>query len=131
MKRILRFGRLYKLFSLTVLTVIAGVALELAGQHTAARWLLSIVSIVAVCPLLWDMWQDFRAGKYGIDILAATAIITSVILGQYWAAIVVVLMLSGGEGLEAYADRRAKSELNDLLKRAPRTAHVIRKGKTQ
>jgi heavy metal translocating P-type ATPase len=130
MQRVLRFGRLYKLFSGTVLAVIAGLALELTGQPTIARWLLSIIAIVAAGPLLWDMWQDFRAGKYGIDILAATAIITSVVLGQYWAAIVVVLMLTGGESLEDFAEHRARSELDDLLKRAPRTAHVIRKGKT-
>jgi heavy metal translocating P-type ATPase len=130
MKRLIRFGRTYKLFSVTVLAVIIGLVLELAGLHTLAHWLLSIVAIGAAVPLLWDMWQDFRAGKYGIDILAATAIITSVILGQYWAAVVVVLMLSGGESLEDYAEHRAKSELDDLLERAPRTAHVIRKGKT-
>jgi heavy metal translocating P-type ATPase len=129
MKQLLRFGRTYKLFSLTVLTVLVGLILELAGQPTIAHWLLGVVSIMAVCPLLWDMWQDFRAGKYGIDLLAATAIITSVILGQYWAAIVVVFMLTGGESLEDFAEHRAKSELDDLLKRAPQTAHVIRKGK--
>ena len=130
MKRLLRLGREYKLFGLTVVAVIAGLILEAAGQPTLVRWLLGIVAIGAACPLLWEMWQDFRAGKYGIDILAATAIITSVILGQDWAAIVIVLMLAGGEALEDYAEHRAKSELDDLLKRAPRTAHVIRKGKT-
>jgi heavy metal translocating P-type ATPase len=130
MKRLLRLGREYKLFGITVITVIAGLALELASQPTIVRWLLGSVAIIAVCPLLWEMWQDFRAGKYGIDILAATAIITSVILRQDWAAIVVVLMLAGGEALEDYAEHRAKSELDDLLERAPRTAHVIRKGKT-
>jgi heavy metal translocating P-type ATPase len=130
MKRLVRFGREYKLFSVTVLIVIVGLALEVAGQPTLVHWLLGGMAIIAVCPLLWEMWQDFRAGKYGIDILAATAIITSVILNQYWAAIVVVLMLSGGESLEDFAEHRAKSELDDLLKRAPRTAHVIRKGKT-
>ncbi|MEK7594391.1 MAG: heavy metal translocating P-type ATPase [Patescibacteria group bacterium] len=130
MKRLVRFLREYKLFSLAIITVITGLVLELAGQRTAAGWLLGIVAIVEVCPLLWSMWQDIRLGKYGIDILAATAIITSVILQQYWAAIVVVLMLTGGEALEDFAEHRAKSELDQLLKHAPRKAHVIRKGKT-
>jgi heavy metal translocating P-type ATPase len=130
MKRLLRFLREYKLFSATLLSVIAALALELTGQHTIAHWLLGMVAIGEVCPLLWDMWQDLRSGKYGIDALAATAIITSVILGQYWAAIVVVLMLTGGEALEDFAEHRAKSELDALLKHAPHIAHVIRKGKT-
>ena len=71
-----------------------------------------------------------RAGAYGIDILAAAAIIASVVLGQYWAAIVIVLMLTGGEGLEKFAERRAQTELRSLLEHAPQQAQVIRKGKT-
>jgi len=130
MKRVWQFLREYKLFSVTLLAVIAALALELTKHHTIAHWILGIVAIGAACPLLWDMWQDFRSGKYGIDILAVTAIITSVVLHQYWAAIVVVLMLSGGEGLEDFAEHRAKSELDALLEHAPHIAHVIRKGKT-
>jgi len=130
MKRSLQFWRDYKLFSAAALAVIIGLVLELANQHTAAHWLLAIVAIVEVIPLLWDMWQDVRGGTYGIDILAATAIITAVLLGQYWAAIVVVLMLTGGESLENYAQHRARSELDALLSHAPQKANVIRKGKT-
>ncbi|HSX45934.1 MAG TPA: heavy metal translocating P-type ATPase [Candidatus Saccharimonadia bacterium] len=129
MKRLLGFVRHYYLFSAALLAVIIGLVLELTGQHTAAYWLLGIVSIAEVFPLVWDMWQDVRSGRYGIDILAATAIVASVLLGQYWAGIVVVLMLTGGEGLEDFAEHRAKRELDTLLKHAPQKAHVIRKGK--
>jgi heavy metal translocating P-type ATPase len=75
------------------------------------------------------MVDDLRHGTYGIDILAATAIIASVIMHQYWAAIIVVIMLTGGESLEAFATARAHSELRDLLKRQPQRAHVLRKRK--
>lgn len=129
MRRLIRFLREYRLFSLALSGTIMAVALQLSGVHAAVNWLLGGVSLVAVGPLLWDMWRDLRAGRYGIDILAATAIIASVILGQYWAAIVIVLMLTGGEALENYAGHRAKSELSELLKHAPQKAHVIRKGK--
>ncbi len=122
--------REYKLFSLAVLTIIAGLALQISGHQTIASWLLGIVATVEVLPLLWDMWQDIRSGRYGIDILAATAIIASVALGQYWAGIVIVLMLTGGEALEDFAHHRAQAELDELLKHAPQKARVIRKGKT-
>lgn len=128
--RLVKFIRHYRLFSLAVVTVLAGIILEITGQRTAAHWLLAIIAIIELLPLLWHMWRDIQSGTYGIDILAATAIITSVILGQYWAAIVVVLMLTGGKALEDYAEHRAKRELDSLLKHAPRKAHVIRKGKT-
>ncbi|MGG7382293.1 hypothetical protein ACQ7B2_27245, partial [Escherichia coli] len=52
--------------------------------------------------------------------------VTSVILHQQWAAIVIVLMLTGGEALEDFAERRAHRELTELLKRAPQQAHVLR-----
>ena len=130
MKRLLTFVREYKLFSIAVLTSIIGLALQFSNMHTGAKWLISIVALLETLPLLWGMWQDFRSGSYGLDILAATAIVASVLLGQHWAAIVVVLMLTGGESLEDYAEHRAKSELDALLKHAPQKAHVIRKGKT-
>jgi heavy metal translocating P-type ATPase len=75
------------------------------------------------------MIQNIRSGSYGIDILAVTSIVTAVILGEYWAAIVVVLMLTGGEALEDHAEHRARRELDALLKRAPQKATVVRKGK--
>ncbi|HVX57775.1 MAG TPA: heavy metal translocating P-type ATPase [Candidatus Saccharimonadales bacterium] len=129
-RRLLGFVRHYRLFSFALLAIIIGLALELAGQRTAANWLLGVVSILELLPLVWSMWRDIQTGRYGIDILAATAILTSVILRQYWAAIVVVVMLTGGESLEDYAEHRAKRELDALLKRAPQKAHVLRKGKT-
>ncbi len=76
------------------------------------------------------MVTDLRSGKYGIDILAATAMITSVILGQYWTGIIIALMLTGGEGLEDYADNRAKSELKSLLEHRPTIAHLIKGNNT-
>ena len=90
---------------------------------------LATVSLIEVIPLLWGMWDDIRNGTYGIDILAATAIIASVLLKQYWAAIVVVIMLTGGESLEEYADNRALSELHSLLDHAPTKAHLIKNKK--
>lgn len=129
MKSVLNFLRHYKLFSLAVLTIIGGLALQFSGHHTIANWLLAIVAIIEVMPLAWDMWQDIRSGRYGIDILAATAIIASVLLGQFWAGIVIVLMLTGGEALEDFAHHRAQAELDELLRHAPQKARVLRKGK--
>ena len=43
--------------------------------------------------------------------LAGIAIVTSIVLGEYLAGTLVVLMLSGGEALEHYAVRNASSVL--------------------
>lgn len=129
MKKIARFFINYRLFSVALICLVAAIILYLVQQNKIADLILAIVSIFEVIPLVYDMWQNVRSGRYGIDILAATSIIMSIVLKQYLAAIVVVLMLTGGQSLEDYAEKRAVSELDLLLKNAPKTATVIRKNK--
>lgn len=126
LKKISRFFREYKQFAAVIVTFITGIALDLGGQDTVAHWIFAISAILNTFPLLREMYRDLQTGKYGIDILAATAIVTSVILGEYYAAMIIVLMLTGGEALEDYAENRAKVELDALLRRAPKKAHVLR-----
>jgi cation transport ATPase len=45
--------------------------------------------------------------EFGSDLLAGMSIVTSVLLGEYLAGSIVVLMLAGGEALESYALRSA------------------------
>ena len=127
MKKILRYVREYYLFVLAFTVALAGLILQILHQGTILHWTLGAAAIIEALPLLWGMYQDLREGKYGIDILAATAIISSVIFKQYWAAIIVVVMLTGGKALEDYAEHRAKTELNILLARAPKQAHLFKK----
>ncbi|HUD05798.1 MAG TPA: heavy metal translocating P-type ATPase [Candidatus Saccharimonadales bacterium] len=123
------FFRKYPLFGVALLSLIAGLVLLFTGNSNIARLEISIVALIEVLPLLWGMFRDLQEGTYGIDILAATAIITSVIMRQYWAAIVVVIMLTGGEALEDYAENRAKTELSALLNKAPKLAHLLKNNK--
>ena len=125
-KKVVRFFKHYKQLGFVIISVLVALPLDIAGYHTAAHIILGASALINVVPLLWDMIQDLRSGIYGVDILAATAIITSVLLHEYWAGIIIVLMLTGGEALEDYAQRRAKTELTALLTRAPRQAHILR-----
>ncbi|MEO8863197.1 MAG: heavy metal translocating P-type ATPase [Candidatus Saccharimonadales bacterium] len=125
-KKLIKFFNEYKQFGFALISVIVGLALDISGYHAIAHWVLGISAIINVIPLLWGMIGDIRDGTYGVDILAATAIITSVVLHEYWAGMVIVLMLTGGEALEDYAEKRAKNELTSLLERKPQKAHVIR-----
>jgi P-type E1-E2 ATPase len=56
-------------------------------------------------------------------LLAGISIVTSVLLGEYLAGSIVVLMLSGGEALESYALKSASSVLAALAQRMPSVAH--------
>lgn len=75
------------------------------------------------------MIRQLLRGHAGLDILAVTAITAAVLVGEPWAALVVVLMLTGGAALEDYAEHRSKRELTALLRKAPqRATRVLERG---
>lgn len=126
LKKIARFIKDYKQLSLVITAILVALPLSIIGAHKAAQIILSTVAIVNVIPIVLDMLRELRGGTYGVDLLAATAITSSVIFGEYWAGSIILVMLLTGEGLEKYASNRAKSELNALLSSSPKKAHVLR-----
>src|SRR5262249_35405715 len=74
-------------------------------------------------PLVFELLVKLARRQFGSDVLAGMSIVTSVLLDEYLAGTVVVLMLSGGEALEAYAVRSASSVLAALAGRMPAVAH--------
>ena len=74
-------------------------------------------------PLVYELLKNLLRREFGSDLLAGISIVTSVVLGEYLAGSIVVLMLAGGEALENYALRSASSVLRALAKRMPSVAH--------
>lgn len=126
MQKAIKAIRHYYFLAAAGLSATASLVLELAGLHLAAHIVLGATALAGLIPFLVDIWRDMRAGKYGVDILAAVAILSSVLLHEFWAGIVLVLMLTGGDALEDYANHRAERELDALLTRAPQKARVLR-----
>ena len=104
------------------------------GGLDPGRWfpgrglVLADVPLVALLilgglPLVWDLLRKLLAGTFGSDLLAGISILTSILLGEYLAGVLVVLMLSGGEALESRAVSRAGDVLNALARRMPTLAH--------
>jgi heavy metal translocating P-type ATPase len=94
-----------------------------AGYKQMSDYALMITLVLGTLPPIYRMLRDIFSGHYGIDIIAITAILGSFFLHQYLAGGVILLMLSGGEALEAYALRRARRELSSLISLAPSVAH--------
>jgi heavy metal translocating P-type ATPase len=84
---------------------------------------LFVALLLGGAPLVWDLLVKLIQKQFGSDLLAGISIVTSVLLGEYLAGVLVVLMLSGGEALEAYAVSNASSVLRALAKRMPSQAH--------
>ena len=113
--------------------VIAVLTLSAIALHLALRWssvppaFVNVPLLVAIAagglPLVVGLAQRVLQAEFGSDLLAGVAIVTAVILGEFLAASVIVLMLSGGQALERLATRRASSVLDALARRSPTVAH--------
>ena len=84
---------------------------------------LLITLVIGGLPMLYDLLRKLLKREFGSDLLGGVSIITSVVLGEYLAGSIIVLMLAGGEALESYALRSASSVLAALAKRMPSIAH--------
>lgn len=124
-KKLVTFIRSYPWLAFVLVAILISVVGELAFSWKFTSWTLGGAALIATVPIVWDMLQSLREGRYGLDILAATAIVTSVLLHEYWAGIVIVLMLTGGEALEDYAEGHAERELHALIDKAPEIVHII------
>lgn len=115
------------LFVASILVLVLGTGLEF-GFNLAETSQLAVVVWAGVLTIfiLRDMIQDIRRGSYGIDILAISAIWATILAGQPIASGVIMVMLTGGQSLESYANQRAKRELTRLMDRRPGLVHVLR-----
>src|SRR6185369_4365578 len=64
-------------------------------------------------------------GRFAADLVAGLAIIAAILLQQPFAGLIIVLMQTGGELLEHYAERRASAAVRALEAEAPRIAHRL------
>ena len=110
-------GRPVSLGPLDPSRLVAGRGLVLADLP------LVLMLLVGGIPLVGDLLAKLFTGTFGSDLLAGISIVTSVILGEYLAGVLVVLMLSGGEALERRAVSRAGDVLAALARRMPSLAH--------
>ncbi len=95
----------------------------LRGHRTAELVPLWLALAVGGIPMLAELGSKLARRQLGADLLGGISILTSVLLGEYLAGTIIVLMLSGGEALESFALRSASSVLSALARRMPSVAH--------
>ncbi len=114
--------------------LIAALALAGTAIHLVLRYAVDVTALSANLPLfvvlglggsvlVVELAVGLVRGKFGSDLLAGISIVTAVLLGEYLAGTLVVLMLSGGQALESFAVGRASSALQALARRMPSVAH--------
>lgn len=126
MNKLTNYMRLIGVLIVAVIALILqfGLRLPLYAQIVIS----TLGSLIALLMFI-DMVKTLRSGKFGVDLLAITAVIATIAVGEYWAALIVLLMLTGGDTLEDYAANKANSELQSLLENSPQSAHLLKDDK--
>ena len=89
-------------------------------------WMVGL--LLTGTPVVWRTLRRFASGHFATDLVATLAVTTSVILLHPLAGLVIVLMQTGGEALERYAEGRASAAVRALEEEAPRIAHRFLEG---
>lgn len=112
----------------SIVGITIGGAMWIAGAHDAAKVAWAVTTVIGGIPLVVDVVRSIARREPSVDFIALLAIIVSLWLHEYLAGAVIALMLSTGQALESYADRRAHRELSSLLERAPQLVHRYEDG---
>lgn len=116
----------FKKFAMTLLIGAVALISEFMFDHPRLAFMIIAITGGTLAFLMFvEMIKTLRSGKYGVDILAITAIVATLLVNEYWASLMILIMLTGGESLEDYAQKKAGQELQSLLDNTPRTAHKL------
>lgn len=114
-----------KLILILIIAAVAVILQFVCHLQLMAQILVTIVGAIVAFSMFIGMVKTLRSGKYGVDLLAILAVIATLAVSEYWAAMVILVMLTGGDALEDYAAKKANTELKALLDNSPHTAHLI------
>lgn len=92
-----------------------------------ANFLIIISGIIIAFSMLIEMIKVLKSGNFGVDLLAIISITATIIAKNYWAALIILIMLTGGDSLEDFASKKASADLSLLLDNSPKTAHIVKK----
>ena len=109
--------------AIALAAIVCGGALWLLDQDRWADIAWAAGATVVLVPLTLTTVRSLLRGDVGVDAIALVAIVWALALGEFLAAAIIALMMSGGAALEAWAAGRARRELRLLVERAPRIAH--------
>jgi heavy metal translocating P-type ATPase len=104
---------------------VVATVLWLIGWTFAADVIVAVFAIGIAVSEAVRMISRLRRGVVGVDLLAVVAIVSTVLVGELVASLIIVLMLTGGEALEDFAQARAERDLTRLIDRSPRYAHRV------
>jgi heavy metal translocating P-type ATPase len=92
---------------------------------SASRLVWTAGLLLTGLPVVWRTVRGMASGRFAADLVAMLAIVAAALLQQPLPGLIVVLMQTGGETLERYAEGRASEAVRELEAAAPRLAHRV------
>lgn len=111
-----------------VLVAISLLLKELVGYEIITIVFMLAAACVAGVPVFKKTVGAIRYGIVGIDALVSIAVISAIIIGEYWEAAVVTFLFILGDYLETRTIEKTRSSIKALLDLAPDKARVKRNG---
>ncbi len=87
-------------------------------------WLAVLIATGSI--VVWRTVRDAIHGRWAADIIASLSIATAAVMDQPLPGLIVVIMQTGGEALERFAEGRASDAVRALEADRPEHAHVRR-----
>lgn len=105
--------------------LVGGVTGLVTGDPTLRRGVWMVALVLTGAPVVWGTVRGMLRGQFAADIVATLAIVGAVLLQEPLAGLVVVIMQTGGEALDAWAVDRASDAVAALEADAPQTAQLV------
>lgn len=113
---------------LTLIAVISEFGYLIPREVGIAAAIIALA--LTAIPILKEAISGLFQGRRNVCELAALALIGAVVIGEFIAAAEIALILSIGELVEEYVYARSKADIDGIITRHPRFAHLIRNGET-
>jgi heavy metal translocating P-type ATPase len=110
----------------TVLWLAIGATVWTLHSHALGEQLWMAGLVVLGLPVVVQTVRQALRGQFATDLVATLAVVVAIVLVRPLAGLVIVLMQSGGEALDAFAEGRASAAVRALEEDAPRAAHRLR-----
>ena len=123
--------RFYFLPAGALLFILGGLLFYVAGRPGTASIVWSAGLALTGGPVVWHTLRGVLAGRFAADVVAMLAIVAALLLREPLAGLIVVLMQTGGEALERYAQGRASEAVRELEAAAPHIAHRLVNGEVE
>jgi len=124
--------KLFVLFDILLFAVLAAIlAIYYLGLLTpsVSQTLFAVIAVIATLPVIFRAATALKNKKVTIDLLAAIALVVSILAKEWPSAVFISLMLTSARIFANYTDSRAGHAIASLLKLKPKTAKIEKNGR--